>query len=368
MKVPRFNERERTGFYTTLRKRVDNYFTSRNISKHANGAMVFKTFLFWGGYTALYLVIIFGGLSLWSNFGLALILGFFGAMVGFNVSHDAIHGSYSSRKWLNDLIAFSFTTLGASPYIWRISHNIVHHTYTNIPGHDEDIDVAPGLVRLSPADKLTYMQRFQHYYAFVLYGLSSIFWVLRKDYKKFFQKGIGNYAHKHKTADYVRLFGFKLMYYILFIAIPLMVLPITFLQWFFAFFCMHFVQGLTLGLIFQLAHVVEDTAFPEPNEHGDMDEAWAIHQMHTTANFARKSWLANFLCGGLNMQVEHHLFPTVCHIHYRAISEIVKETAEEFGIPYLENQTFMGALGSHYRMLRKFGTEEWALRHAVQTT
>jgi linoleoyl-CoA desaturase len=364
MKIPRFIEREKNGFYTTLRRRVDEYFTNRNLSKNANGFMVFKTILFWGGYIGLYLLILLGGFSLWTSFGLALVMGFFGAMVGFNVSHDAIHGSYSSRKWLNNLISFSFDTLGASPYIWRISHNVVHHTYTNIPGHDEDIEVAPGLVRLSPEDNLNSVQRYQHLYAFFLYGFTSFMWVLKKDYKKFFQKNIGNYVHKHTTANYVRLFASKAVYYFLFIALPLMIMPINFWQWLLGFFCMHFVEGLTLGLVFQLAHVVEDTAFPTPNENGDIEESWAIHQMYTTANFARKSWLAGFLCGGLNMQVEHHLFPTVCHIHYRAISEIVKATAEEFNVPYLENKTFLGALGSHYRMLQKFGAEAWELRHA----
>lgn len=368
MKIPRFIEHERNGFYTTLRKRVDNYFTTNNISRHANATMIFKTFLFWGGYASLYLLIVFGGFSLWANLGLALILGFFAAMVGFNVSHDAIHGAYSSRKWVNDLLSFSFNTLGASPYIWRISHNVVHHTYTNIPGHDEDIEVAPGLVRLSPEDKLNYLQRFQHYYAFVLYGLASISWVLRKDFKKFFQKGIGNYAHKHKTMDYVRLFGYKLMYYFLFIFVPIWFMNLSFAQWLLGFVCMHMVQGLVIGLVFQLAHVVEDTEFPATNENGDIEEAWAIHQMRTTANFGRKDWLTNYLCGGLNMQVEHHLFPTVCHVHYAAISDIVKETAIEFNVPYLENTSFWTAMASHYRMLRKLGAEEWTLRHAVQQT
>jgi len=366
MKIPHFIERERNGFYSTVRKRVDNYFTTKKISKHANAAMMFKTFLFLGGYFALYAVVMLAGFSLWANFGLAVAMGALAAMVGFNVSHDAIHGAYSSRKWVNDLISFSFNLVGASPYIWKISHNLVHHTYTNIPGHDEDIDVAPGLVRLSPADKLTYMQRFQHYYAFLLYGLASLSWVLRKDYKKFFQKNIGNYTHKHKPMDYVRLFAYKALYYFLFIAVPFMVLHVTFGQWLLAFVCMHLTQGLVIGLVFQLAHVVEGTAFPETNQDGDIEEAWAVHQMQTTANFGRKDWLSNFLCGGLNMQVEHHLFPTVCHIHYAAISDIVKETAIEFNVPYIENTSFWTALASHYRMLRKFGVEEWQTRHALQ--
>ncbi len=112
-----------------------------------------------------------------------------------------------------------------------------------------------------------------------------------------------------------------------------------------------------MGLIFQLAHTVEGTIFPNANEKGNIEEAWAIHQMSTTANFARKSGLANFFCGGLNMQIEHHLFPRICHIHYRSISNIVQHTAKEFNVPYIESKTFTAALRSHYRMLKKFGKE-----------
>jgi linoleoyl-CoA desaturase len=122
---------------------------------------------------------------------------------------------------------------------------------------------------------------------------------------------------------------------------------------------MHLAQGLVLGLVFQLAHVVEGTAFPEVDVNGNIDEVWAIHQMYTTADFSRKSPIAAFLCGGLNMQIEHHLFPKVCHIHYPQLSVIVQSTAEEFNIPYIENKTFLQALGSHYRMLKKFGYDEF---------
>ncbi|MCU0450795.1 MAG: acyl-CoA desaturase [Bernardetiaceae bacterium] len=364
-KTPKFIERQKTGFYNTLRKRVDAYFIENQISKHANGLMVFKTVLFMGGFLGLYLVILLGNLSPAVSLLLATVLGVFGAMVGFNVSHDAIHGAYSSRRWVNQLISFSFNIIGASPYVWKLTHNLVHHTYTNIPGHDEDIDVAPGMVRLSPDDKLNYAQRFQHYYAFLLYGLASVSWVLRKDFKKFFQKQIGNHVNKHPRIEYVKLFGFKAMYYVMFIVLPLVVMPISFGQWVLGFLVMHLAQGLVLGLVFQLAHVVEDCAFPAPNAEGNIEEAWAVHQMQTTANFGRKSWFTNFFCGGLNMQVEHHLFPTVCHVHYGAISDIVKNTAEEFGVPYLENTSFWTALQSHYRMLRRLGADEWDLRHGL---
>jgi linoleoyl-CoA desaturase len=242
--------------------------------------------------------------------------------------------------------------------VWNITHNVVHHTYTNIPGHDEDIEVAPGLIRLSPEDKSKKIQNYQHFYAFLLYGFASLSWVFRKDFKKFYQKQIGHYDNsKHPKSEVFNLYFFKGLYYILFIIVPLIVLDITWWQFILGFVAMHMAEGMVLGVVFQLAHVVEGTDFPITNEKGNIEEAWAIHQMRTTANFARKSFLATWFCGGLNMQVEHHLFPKICHIHYPNISEIVKQTAEEFDVPYIENITFTQAIKSHYKMLKKFGVE-----------
>ncbi|MGB0525825.1 MAG: fatty acid desaturase family protein, partial [Flammeovirgaceae bacterium] len=316
------------------------------------------SFFFGGGCILFYSLIIFGGFNVYTMWLFAAILGFFCACIGFNISHDAIHGAYSSKHWVNKFIGvITFNVLGANDHVWRMTHNLVHHTYTNIPGHDEDIDVAPGLVRLSPEEELKPHMKYQHFYAMPLYGLASISWVFRKDFKKFFQKQIGQTENKHKPMDYFNLFFFKALNYTLFIIIPLIVLDITWWQFIIGFVTMHMFFGLTLGLVFQLAHVVEGPEFPEPNEAGNIEEVWAIHQMRTTANFAMNSWLANFICGGLNMQIEHHLFPLVCHTHYRQISKIVKATAHEFGVPYHENKTFLGATMSHIRMLKKFGRE-----------
>ncbi|HAR20424.1 MAG TPA: acyl-CoA desaturase [Cytophagales bacterium] len=355
----KFVDRGKSNFYATVKDRVEQYFSSRKISKNANFAMYCKVAFFLLGAFALYVTIISGVLlpHLWLMYACCLLLGVFGAMIGFNVSHDAIHGSFSHNAKINRLLSASFYFIGANPYMWNITHNVVHHTFTNIPGHDEDIEVAPGLIRLSPAEKPTRIQKYQHYYAFLLYGLAAISWIFRKDYKKFFQKKIGNYNNsKHSTSAYFNLFFFKFLYYFLTIAVPIILLPtVTWWQFLFGYISLQLVKGFVIGLVFQLAHVVEGTSFPEPNEEGNIEEAWAVHQMCTTANFARKNWLATFLCGGLNMQIEHHLFPKICHIHYPAISEIVRKTAIECGVPYIENKTFVGALASHYAMLKQFG-------------
>jgi len=359
MPTPKFIDRQRSSFFVTLRKRVDAYFNEKRLSRHANGAMWRKAIFFLLTFATLYGLILSHQFGLWTMLGLAVLLGMVSAMVGFNVSHDAIHGSFSASRRINALLSYSFYLIGANPYVWSISHNVVHHTYTNIPGHDEDIAIAPGLVRLSPEEKVTPIQRYQHLYAFALYGLASLSWVLRKDYVKFFQKRIGAPSANHPGKEYVNLFFYKAVYYGLFLVLPLCVLDITWWQLVMGFVTMHLAEGLVLGLVFQLAHVVEGTTFPLPNGKGNIEEAWAVHQMRTTANFAPRSPLADFLCGGLNRQIEHHLFPKICHIHYPAIAEIVKQTAQEFNLPYLEQATFFSALASHYRTLRKFGKEAY---------
>lgn len=357
----KFTNTGRSQFFGTTRKRVDAYFKENDLSTNANGAMWAKVAFFLTGYVVLYGLIMSNQFGLWTMLGMAMLLGAFASFIGFNVSHDALHGSLSSRAWVNDLFGSSFYILGASPYVWKITHNLVHHTYTNIPGHDEDIEVAPGLIRLDPEEDWRPWQRYQHWYAFPVYGLASLSWVLRKDYLKFFKKKIGQIqTPTHPRREYVTLFVTKFVYYILFLALPYFVLDLTWWQLMLGFVLMHVVEGLVLGLVFQLAHVVEGTAFPIPTEHGTIEEAWAIHQVRTTANFAPRNWLASFLCGGLNRQIEHHLFPKVCHIHYPAIAAIVKQTAHEFDLPYLENRTFSSALVSHYKTLRALGKPESA--------
>ncbi|QMW06420.1 fatty acid desaturase family protein [Spirosoma foliorum] len=359
MRTPlKFKDTSRSQFYPTVRKRVDAYFTERSLSPHANGAMWAKASFFLVGYTVLYVLIMSNQFTLLPMLGMAIVLGMFAAFIGFNVSHDGLHGAFSAHSWVNRLLGNSFYLLGANPYIWKITHNVVHHTYTNIPGHDEDIDLAPGLVRLDPGEELQPWHRYQQWYTFPLYALASLSWVFRKDYVKFFKSQIGHHDNStHPRSEYIKLFASKAIYYFFFLVLPFLVLDLAWWQILIGFVLMHLAEGLVLGLVFQLAHAVEGTDFPLPDEHGDIQNAWAIHQMHTTANFAPRSAMAAFLCGGLNRQIEHHLFPKVCHIHYPAITNIVKSTAHEFGLPYIENQSFGSALSSHFRLLQKLGRQ-----------
>ncbi|WP_316844075.1 acyl-CoA desaturase [Pedobacter psychrodurus] len=345
-------------FYAEVRRRVNNDFKENNRSTNANVLMWFKACLFLSIFLALYLSILLLPIHPTVLLGLTILLGTTCAFIGFNICHDAIHGSFSSSKRTNSFFSFLFHMVGANPYVWNITHNVVHHTYTNIPGHDEDIEVAPGLIRICTEDELKPHQRFQQWYAFPLYSLASLSWVFRKDYKKFFQKSVGACQNTHPKIEYFNLFFYKFLYYFIFIGLPILIMPLSWWQIAIGFVVLHMAQGLTMGLVFQLAHVVEGTTFPLTNAEGNMEEAWAEHQMRTTANFATHSPVPAFFLGGLNRQIEHHLFPKICHVHYGRISGIVKQTALEFGLPYHENSTFLSALRSHYRILKRMGRPE----------
>lgn len=347
--------KQKDEFFTTIQQRVDQYFRQKNISKHANAAMVLKSVFVVSIWAVSFSLILFAELQIWQLFVLWAIHGLFSALIGTNVGHDAIHRAYSANPKINKLVAVFFNLIGANAYMWNITHNFVHHTFTNVEGWDEDIESVP-ILRLAPAQKHLKIQKFQHIYAFFLYGFGSLSWVFIKDYKKFFAKNIGKYDNSnHPISAYFGLFGYKFLYYAIFVVSPYFITDFAWYHILLAFLLSHFVEGFTLAVIFMLAHVVEGPDFPMPDENGKMKYTWAVHQMHTTADFGRNNRLLRFITGGLNFQVEHHLFPKVCHVHYPAISKIVEKTAKEYGVPYLSQPSFFKALKSHIRLLKYFG-------------
>ena len=354
----KFAKANEPDFYSTLNKRVEEYFINNKLSKNANRTMIFKTIFYPAILIIAYLFLILLQNPLIVQFMLWMIIGFFTAFVGLNISHDAIHGALSKHKKANSLLSYTFNIIGANAYMWGIMHNIVHHTYTNIEGHDEDIESVP-LLRVSPHQKLLKINRYQYWYAFLLYGLGSLSWVFVKDYVKFFKKKIGNYENKkHPRIEYFNLFFFKLVYYTIFFALPMIFIKAMWWQILLGFLILHFFEGITMAVIFMLAHVVEETNFPLPDAKGNIQNSWAVHQLYTTADFGRENNVLNFFCGGLNFQVEHHLFPRICHVHYKEISGIVKKTAEEYHLPYLANHSLGGAIMSHIRFLKRLGRKE----------
>ena len=354
-RTPTFPCRNGKAFHAELRAEVEAYFAERRMSPKGGLPMLVKT--------ALLLLLTFGPYTLIvtqavppaAMLGLAALVGLGVAGIGFAVAHDAIHGSYSEDPRVNRLIGASMDLIGGSSYLWQITHNVIHHTYTNIHGTDEDLAVSP-LLRLSPHAPRHGFHRFQHWYALVLYGMTTLFWVFVKDYKYLFAKDLGPYENKrHAPADVLGLVAGKLVYYGWSVVVPFVVLDLAWWQIAGGILLAHVVAGVTLGIVFQLAHVVELTAHPEPDDQMAMPESWVVHELDTTANFAPTNRLLSWYVGGLNFQVEHHLFPKVCSRHYPALSKIVARLAAKHGMPYHVHPTFWGAVGSHLRTLKAYG-------------
>jgi linoleoyl-CoA desaturase len=244
--------------------------------------------------------------------------------------------------------------LGGSSYGWACKHNIVHHTYSNITGHDDDIDIGI-LGRLSPYQKRFKFHRWQHVYLWVLYGFVAIKWQWYDDFRDVANGRFGGHKHaRPKGWDLATFVGGKALFLSLALGIPLQVNPLWTVLVFYV--VVSFVQGIALSMVFQLPHCGEKAAFPLPQpDTGRMEAPWAVHQVETTVDYARGNRLLSWYVGGLNFQVEHHLFPRICHVHYAALAPLVEQACREFGVRYQAHDTFRAALGSHFRWLRKMG-------------
>jgi linoleoyl-CoA desaturase len=349
-----FNNKNKT-FFNTLKSSVDQYFATQQIKKTGNWKLYSKTVILAPAAILIYALLLFLPMPAVLAIALCALLGLVIASIGFNVMHDACHGSYSSKSWINELMALSSNLMGGNTYIWKFKHNIVHHTYTNIDGVDDDIALSP-LMRQCSTQKWLPPHRFQHIYGFVLYAFTSLAWFFVMDFTKYFnQKVHTTPMTKMDFREHVIFWVSKALYAAFFVVFP--ILWLGWMPWLFGFIALNLTLGITLAVVFQLAHVVEHTDFVHYNHQDDMkiENEWAIHQVRTTANFAPRNKFISWYVGGLNYQVEHHLFPRISHVHYPAINRIVKQTCSQFNIAYNEFPTMQGAIASHYRMIKELG-------------
>jgi linoleoyl-CoA desaturase len=353
----KFVPKDKSPFFTVLKTRVDKYFNDNGMSKHANATMVIKTMVLLTGYILPFVALLYFTPSLGFSMMLWFIMGLSLAGIGMSVMHDANHGAYSSNKTVNFLMGHTLNLVGGSVFNWKLQHNILHHTYTNITHIDEDIEDRL-VLKFSPHTKTKWFHKFQWIYAMFFYGLLTFYWVLAKDfvqYAQFTKSGVNPGNKSENRSTLIKIILIQVFYFLAVIVMPIVVFHIPVLQLLSGFLLMHFVAGIILTTVFQLAHTLEQTAHPMP-VNGIIENDWAIHQLNTTVNFSRKSKVLSWYIGGLNFQVEHHLFPKISHVHYPALSHIVKQTAEEHGIPYLENESLLSALQSHFRYMREIGT------------
>ena len=361
--IVRFN-RKPSDFSKTLKERVDAYFKENGLSRQGDWRMYAKTVLMLGLFFTPWAFIAFGGTGAGWQFWVAeIVMGFGLAGIGLNVMHDANHGSFSKHKWVNQTVSYVLDLVGGSSALWRIQHNVLHHSFTNIEGLDEDIDT-PGILRFTPNRPLKKIHKLQFIYAWGFYSIMTLFWMTAKDWlalARYRKKGLVKSSGSSVGQLTRDLIISKLLYFGYIMVLPALFSGLPFWKIIVGWMVMHAVTGLILASIFQPAHVLEDLQFAQGEKGASMEDDNLSHQLKSTANFGTRSRLFTWMCGGLNHQIEHHLFPQVCHIHFSDLAPIVRKTAEEFGLPYRSSTTFAGALALHTKMLWKLGREEsWA--------
>lgn len=342
-------------FFDALKKKVDHYFNENALKTSGNWKLYLKSGLLIASFFALYGILVFVSMPVWLSIVLCVIFGINIAAIGFNVMHDGAHGSFSSREWVNDIMGYSLNIMGGDVNLWKIKHNLIHHSFTNIEGLDDDIDIRP-LMRTTLIQPRLKMHRWQHIYSIALYSLTYALWVFYFDFKKYFSRKIGAMPiRRFSMKNHIIFWITKLAHFVVFIGLPMYTNGI--LATIVGYLIVAFVCGIILSYVFQLAHVMENTEFVNPKEveGGKIEDEWAVHQIKTTTNFATRSKVISWLTGGLNFQVEHHLFPRISHVHYPELNKIVKETCQQFGVKYNEYRTVFQAVRSHVKHLKLVG-------------
>jgi len=341
-------------FHTVLKQRVNRYFEEKKTATTGGWRLFGKAILLFALLVGVYLFLMLGNPATWLAIVLCGVMGLLIAAIGFNVMHDGGHGSFSNSPIMNKLAALTLNMLGGSAYMWNQKHNVIHHAYTNV--HDVDDDLNAGvLLRLSKHQPKMAIHKVQHFYFWALYCLLYLFWIFFSDFKKYFTKNIGTVPlSKMSVKDHLSFWTGKALFALLFMGIPIYIYG--FLSWMVGFLVMTTLSGFVLSIVFQLAHTVEATSFPLADENtGRMEDEWAVHQLKTTANFATRNKVVSWFVGGLNFQVEHHLFPRISHIHYPALNKIVKQACAEYNVPYIEYRSVRTAVASHVAYLRGLG-------------
>lgn len=344
---------QNTEFRTILNRRINEFFQTTGRRKRDCPQFYLKAIILLLSLAITYLSLVFLAQEWWQALGLSILLGLIMDGIGFNLQHDGTHNACSDIPWVNKLMAISLDLIGFSSYYWKMGHNFLHHNYINITGYDQDFEFGI-FARKTPFQQWHSLHRWQHYYIWFFYGLYTIEWSLIRDINNF----LGN---KIDHLDYPRPKGLELVIFwlgkVLFLTFAF-IIPVMFHSIWNVLLCYGitvFTMGLVMNSIFIIGHEVEAAAFLVPSKKtGMIEKEWAIHKIESTVNCSFNPFL-NWFCGGLNFHIEHHLFPTICHVNYEAMSPIVEKTCLEFNVKYQKNKSLWAALSSHFRLLRHLG-------------
>ena len=235
-----YSNTEHKDFYKVLRKRVNAYFKDNNKTRYADTNMVLKTIFMLSLYLVPFILMLTIVTNTWLVMLMWVLMGFGTAGVGLSIMHDANHQAYSKNKWVNKIIGKLTNAVGGSDANWRIQHNVLHHTFTNIKGQDEDID-AGRIIRFSKHSKWFNIHKFQKYYSFFLYGLLTINWAITTDFKQmnnYLKRKLSYGKFPNPATEWTKLIISKIVYYAIWIVLPLLVLDLAWWKIFIGFFIM----------------------------------------------------------------------------------------------------------------------------------
>jgi linoleoyl-CoA desaturase len=271
-----------------------------------------------------------------------------------NIAHDSNHNAISSMPSVNKTLNYAFDLCGINSYMWRILHHRGHHSCINVHGEDDAL-TGRGLFRFTPHEPKLRLHRFQHVYALFLYALFSLDYVFVRDFESFFFSRHDYLKRtKHPAREVAILFAGKLFYFTYMLVLPIVVLEKSPLLVAGAFLLVHLIIGLSVSLVFQTTHTIDTSYFPLSRSEFDNS---VYHIFATTADYATSNPVVGWLTGGLNHHIAHHLCPFVCHTHYAPLTRIVRQTADEFGIPYRQHATMTQAIRHHLILLKQLGNE-----------
>jgi linoleoyl-CoA desaturase len=342
-------------FPKVLRRRLDSFFFEQNLSPKADRMMWIKIAtglaVLAGSWTALYAL----KMNSWTFVAVYLLNALAQTFLLLNIAHDSNHNAVSSGRAVNKLLNYAFDLCGINSYMWRILHHRGHHSCINLHGEDDAL-TGRGIFRFTPHEPRMRWQRFQHIYGLFVYALFSLDYVFVRDFECFFFPTHDYLKRtKHPLREYAILFAGKAVYVTYMLILPVVILGKSPLLVAVAFLLAHLIIGLTVALVFQTTHTVDTTYFP--SNRSEFDNG-VYHIFATTADYATENPLVAWLAGGLNHHIAHHLCPFVCHTHYAALTRIVKQTAEEFGVPYRQHPTMTRAIRHHLMLLKQLGKED----------
>lgn len=343
-------------FHKELKRRITQHFVRNEISTKDDVKLYQKTLVIMTWFIVSWTLLVFAAQTWWQAGLLCISLALAMGGIGFSIQHDGNHKAYSSHSWINQMAGFGADLMGVSSYFWNLHHTLLHHSYTNVCGVDLDIDLGV-LARYAPQQERRWFHRFQHLYLPVLYCFLLVNWHFYRDFNDFVRGTVGEYKiPRPKGNDLLLFIVGKIGFFALAFGIPCWFHPVS--QVMVGYLFTSAIVGLLLSFVFQTAHCMPQAKFVDiPADDRPLEDNWAVHQLETTVNFAPNNQLLSWYVGGLNYQVEHHLFPGISHVHYPEMATIVRDTCEEYGVTYNALPTFRDAIVAHFEWLWIMGHE-----------